>query len=175
MIHAGTDLSRSEVLQLTDWVLNDAFRTIDHRRDYRKGLEKSVVPTLGIAGSRDLLAPPESVTAAIEALGGTDKATRIIGKVSGADEDYGHLDLVLGARAPEEVFPVIAEWIEQHSEGYARPAAAGPQDEPASEPSPDLPPAAAPIGEPPAEAVPPLAVSAASSGALPLSPTPEQG
>jgi pimeloyl-ACP methyl ester carboxylesterase len=180
MVHAGTDLSRSEVLQLTDWVLSDSFRTIDHRRDYRKGLEKSRVPTLGIAGSRDLLAPPESVSAAIDAVGGPDKAMRIIGKVTGADEDYGHLDLVLGARAPEEVFPVISGWLEQNSEGYvaAQPSPGEPElaQQPGAGPEPEPGPDAA-VEDAAGPAVPAPAALGPGPGesALPLSASPEQG
>ena len=40
---------------------NDAFRSIDQRRDYRAELPRITVPALFLAGPRDVLAPPDAV------------------------------------------------------------------------------------------------------------------
>jgi hypothetical protein len=40
------------------------------------------------------------------------KRYREFGLRSGDSADYGHVDLIFGRRAPDEVFPVISEWIE---------------------------------------------------------------
>jgi len=38
----------------------------------------------------------------------------ILGKSAGCVEDYGHMDLLMGIRAEEEVFPLMLKWIEDH-------------------------------------------------------------
>jgi len=38
----------------------------------------------------------------------------ILGKASGCVEEYGHVDLMVGLRAENEVFPVILQWLTDH-------------------------------------------------------------
>jgi len=39
---------------------------------------------------------------------------QIFGKEFGQAEHYGHFDLLLGKNAAQEVFPVVAEWLEEY-------------------------------------------------------------
>jgi pimeloyl-ACP methyl ester carboxylesterase len=84
--------------------------------NYAEGLKSSSVPILFIGGSNDFLMPPESVCAASEypdSIG--ERECRIMGKETECDEDYGHVDLLVGKNAEKEVFPVIDEWLRSHN------------------------------------------------------------
>ena len=82
---------------------------------YLEGLSQSDVPILLMGGSKDYMAPPASVMNACKGLNEVTKTECVImGKESGRREDYGHVDLLLGMHATEEVFPKILEWLQQH-------------------------------------------------------------
>jgi pimeloyl-ACP methyl ester carboxylesterase len=82
---------------------------------YLEGLGESDVPILLMSGSKDFMAPPASVINARKKLKETTEAECVVmGKESGRLEDYGHVDLILGAHATEEVFPKILEWLQRH-------------------------------------------------------------
>lgn len=78
-------------------------------------LQQSPVPILMLGGGLDALVPAEIVDsprARTTAAG--ERACAILGKETGCEEDYGHMDLLVGTRASEEVFPRIVEWITLH-------------------------------------------------------------
>jgi poly(3-hydroxyalkanoate) synthetase len=72
------------------------------------------IPMLLLAGSKDLLAPPMAVARAKEHLGGPVKFL-VAGKSHGFAEDYGHADLVLGRRSPDEIFPLVEAFLASHA------------------------------------------------------------
>ncbi|MHB8872100.1 MAG: alpha/beta fold hydrolase [Myxococcaceae bacterium] len=108
------DIAGGVARQFARWISLGTFDSMDGSIDYREGLRKITAPVLLIAGSRDLLAPPHSVSKAKELLSGSVKMV-VAGKRSGFHEDYGHGDLVLGRRAPHEVFPLIEHFLEAQS------------------------------------------------------------
>jgi pimeloyl-ACP methyl ester carboxylesterase len=120
MANGIEDVPPRVFLQLADWVRSDACRSADGRVDYRAGLAACRQPALFVAGERDHLAPPEVVRRSFEAWGGEKELVhfRLAG---GHSADYGHSDLLLGKRAPLEVFPVVGDWLVAHS----RPASGG--------------------------------------------------
>lgn len=118
MVNMIANFARNELLQYSDWILADAFRSIDQRRDYRAELEKLTVPTLFVAGARDILATADAVKDTMERLGATDKKFVICSRAQGYAVNYGHFDLTIGNRAPDEIFPLISGWINAH-EGVA--------------------------------------------------------
>jgi hypothetical protein len=67
-----------------------------------------------VAGSKDRLAPPNAVKDACDALGSAEKRLVIASRGQAFDAHYGHLDLVLGASAPKEIYPLVEEWIAAH-------------------------------------------------------------
>src|SRR6185369_15263295 len=67
MVNMIANFARNELLQYGDWLVNDTFRSLDQRRDYRAELPRITVPTLFLAGPRDLLAPPDAVKDAHDA------------------------------------------------------------------------------------------------------------
>jgi pimeloyl-ACP methyl ester carboxylesterase len=83
--------------------------------DYRAALKNVKTPMLLVAGIKDMLAPPSTVTPTLKLLGGPAEYL-LLAMSQGFSADYGHGDLVLGRRAPEEVFPKVAEFLERHAE-----------------------------------------------------------
>ena len=84
-------------------------------KSYLEDLPKSNIPIFSVGGSKDMMAPPESVVAACETGEQTGERKRlIIGKDAGCVEDYGHMDLLLGIRAEYEVFPHVLNWLDDH-------------------------------------------------------------
>jgi pimeloyl-ACP methyl ester carboxylesterase len=114
MVNMIANFSRNELLQYSDWILNDVFRSIDHRRDYRGELARICVPALFLAGARDVFAPPDAVKAAFDAVASADKQFQICSRAQGMRVNYGHFDLVIGREAPGEIFPMIARWLDAH-------------------------------------------------------------
>jgi len=108
-----SNVPRSKLRQLAQWSLSGEFRSCDGSIDYRANLPRINTPALIIAGAADRLASPEMVRFAHDRISSTQKRYREFGVRSGDSADYGHVDLIFGRRAPDEVFPVIGDWIEQ--------------------------------------------------------------
>ena len=113
--HLITSVGRGELTQLYEWILHDAFRSVDLRVDYRAGIQGINQPLLFIAGSRDHLAPLPVVRGAFELAQSSDKTLKIFGRAHGDTQEYGHGDLIFGESAPREVFPFIAGWLASHA------------------------------------------------------------
>jgi len=71
------------------------------------------VPVHAISGNVDNVAPYLAVEAAVAQLDGPDVRYRKMGKESGDRADYGHADLLVGRATPEEVFPMLIDFIEE--------------------------------------------------------------
>jgi pimeloyl-ACP methyl ester carboxylesterase len=110
-----TSVSRRLLLQLRDWIENNAFRSFDRTIDYRKGIKALRIPLLVIGGNRDQLAPIECVTKTLELAGSPDKTIRLFGLDQGASQNFGHADLLFGEAAPKDVFPVISTWLQSRA------------------------------------------------------------
>ena len=83
--------------------------------DYRARLKDVKVPVLLMAGVNDMLAPPQTVLPTQQLLGGPSEYV-LLARAHGFSADYGHGDLTLGRKAPDEVFPRVAEFLERHAE-----------------------------------------------------------
>jgi pimeloyl-ACP methyl ester carboxylesterase len=127
MANSIEDIPAGVFLQLADWVLKDACRSADLRHDYRAGLAGCRQPALFVSAVLDHLAPPAVVEKA-HALWGGPKELVEFKIANGHSADYGHTDLLLGKRAPLEVFPRILDWLVARSralepgEGHRTPA-----------------------------------------------------
>jgi pimeloyl-ACP methyl ester carboxylesterase len=106
-------------LQMADWVRHDACRSWDQSVDYRAGLATSRQPALFLSAVRDYLAPPSVVRKAYELWGGPKELVEFSAS-NGHSADYGHVDLLLGKKAPLEVYPVILRWLLSQSEAVVR-------------------------------------------------------
>ena len=119
MVNLIANFSRNELLQYGDWLVNDVFRSIDQRRDYRAELSRITVPSLFLAGPRDALSPPDAVKETHDAVGAADKQFVLCSRAQGMRVNYGHFDLVVGKEAPSEVFPVVSGWLRSVAERRA--------------------------------------------------------
>ena len=106
------NVPRSLLRQLAQWSLTGEFLSNDRRVDYRANLSRIQVPAFIIAGAVDQLASPAMVRFAYDHISSPQKRYREFAVRHGDSADYGHIDLIFGRRAPEEVFPAIDEWIE---------------------------------------------------------------
>jgi pimeloyl-ACP methyl ester carboxylesterase len=100
--------------QFARWIATGSFDSADGHFDYRAGMAAIRIPFLLVAGTKDLLAPPAAVRRAQAALGGPTELV-LAGRAHGFTADYGHADLVLGRRAPEEIFPRVEGFLAAHS------------------------------------------------------------
>lgn len=84
---------------------------------YRKNLSGIRIPILLIGGEGDKLSPPEAIRTVYKAVGSADRTIRVFGPRSKDSLAYGHIDLILGKRAREELFPVIGRWLRPRAGG----------------------------------------------------------
>jgi alpha-beta hydrolase superfamily lysophospholipase len=108
------DVSVGLLQQLAELIRTGRFHSASGQRDYRRLLAQVTTPVLVVAGKRDRLATVPAVKAGYQALGGP-KEWRLIGVETGARADYAHMDLVLGERAPEEVWPLVLDFLDRHA------------------------------------------------------------
>jgi pimeloyl-ACP methyl ester carboxylesterase len=118
MVNLIANFARNELLQYGDWLMNDVFRSLDQRRDYRAELSRLNTPTLFLAGARDLLAPPDAVKVTHDAICSSDKRFVICSRAQKFAVNYGHFDLLLGEHAPAEIFPLVHEWLAEHEQRH---------------------------------------------------------
>lgn len=86
--------------------------------DLAEGFRASRTPLLVIAGDRDHLCPPDDARGAYLASAATDK-TWLLMDLADHGTHWGHLDLVLGRRALQEVWPRVHAWLDQRLGGAA--------------------------------------------------------
>lgn len=121
-----TDVPRAKLDQLARWSLEGSFCSLDHRVDYRAALREITTPLLVVNGSIDRLATPEGAELALEHLAAAPTTYLEFGRRHGHAADYGHVDLIFGRYAPDEVFPAVADWlVRTAAPGAARAAGAG--------------------------------------------------
>jgi pimeloyl-ACP methyl ester carboxylesterase len=111
--HVAADIPGGVARQFARWVRTGAFDAEDGF-DYRRGLAAVRAPILALAGARDFLAPPAAVHRVAEFSGGPVEAVTA-GLAGGFSTDYGHGDLVLGLRAPDEVVPRVIDFLTRHA------------------------------------------------------------
>jgi len=111
---AVEDISSPLFMQLHGWYRNNHFISEDGKFSYRNHLKDIRSPFLICAGSVDGLTGYPDVHFAFRKISSKKKKFVLFGKEQGHRTEYGHMDLVLGKNAPREVFPVVADWLNQH-------------------------------------------------------------
>jgi pimeloyl-ACP methyl ester carboxylesterase len=111
--HVSADIPGGVGRQFARWVRTHAFDGEDGF-DYRKGMKALRAPVLSIAGASDLLAPAPAAHLVAQLVSGPVELVHA-GLRGGFSTDYGHGDLVLGRRAPDELVPVLADFLARHS------------------------------------------------------------
>lgn len=82
---------------------------------YSENLHRFSAPLLVIAGAADKLASRTDMQFVVNHVGSTDVTYLEFSKEAGYRADYGHLDLNLGLRVREEVYPKIYDWLVKRS------------------------------------------------------------
>jgi pimeloyl-ACP methyl ester carboxylesterase len=109
LANAIEDLQPGVVDQFAACIRDDTFRSCDGGVDYRALFPACTQPALFVAAEKDGLAPPAVVEAAFRRWGGPKRFWS-------CGRDYGHADVLLGRNAPEVVFPMIRDFLLEHSE-----------------------------------------------------------
>jgi len=108
--------------QFARWIATDTFASLDGSLDYRADLARCRQPALFLGGAGDRIAPPAVLERLARAWGG-EKVVAVVGLASCACCNYGHSDLLFGQAAPEEVFPLVQDWLvaqdSRAEEGFA--------------------------------------------------------
>jgi pimeloyl-ACP methyl ester carboxylesterase len=92
--------------------------------DVLDAVARSTVPLQVIAGKTDRLTPLEDVRIPYDLSSALSKELVVCGREHGFSSDYGHVDLVFGRRAKDEIFPRIRDWFVRHDLPAASPAPA---------------------------------------------------
>ena len=90
--------------QFAACIADDSFCSCDRAVDYRAMFPRVKQPALFVSAEKDGLAPPDVVEAGYREWGGPKE-------LWSCGADYGHTDVLLGRGAPEEVFPVVREFL----------------------------------------------------------------
>lgn len=100
--------------QFIGWMNDGRMPTRDNTFDYRQGYKAIEVPALFLAGSRDHVAPVDSVRFAFDHFGSKRKEFYIVGRENNVPHDYCHTGLVLSDRGILDVFPIVLDWLGKH-------------------------------------------------------------
>ncbi len=104
----GFDWTSVEVwLQMSRWALGEPLQ-------YRQAFAEVDVPLLVVVGDHDPLVRPADARNCFEGSGSTDK-TLLLFDAFEHQVHWGHVDLILGRTAPEEVWPRLGAWLAERS------------------------------------------------------------
>jgi len=107
MMNGVESLPPGVVEHFTRLALEDRLGSFDRSADWRAGLARSRQPALFVAAPDDGLVPPAVVEEACARWGGEKTLWT-------APAGVGHADLILGRRAPEQLFPLVRDWLLAH-------------------------------------------------------------
>jgi pimeloyl-ACP methyl ester carboxylesterase len=114
--HSVESVPSSLILQIHDWFRHNYFSNRDGTVNFLDGLEGISLPILMMVGSIDSFTPSADIRLAFKKIPNADKTLMAFGKKYGHENEYGHIDLILGKNAPREVFPHIAKWLTKHDQ-----------------------------------------------------------
>jgi len=111
MLDGVEDLHTGVVRQVARWVASGQLCDRDDRFDYLAALRGVRVPTLVVACAGDDICPPSSARPAADTLPPEYGSWLQLGG------DWGHLDPLVGRRAPQELFPRLLDFLDQRRSG----------------------------------------------------------
>jgi pimeloyl-ACP methyl ester carboxylesterase len=111
LAHAIADVGMGVAAQFAHFIRTGTFTARVDGFDYQANFSRITTPLLMIAGGGDTLVRTFRVKATHDAVASPEKEYLRVGKRDGFALDYGHGDLTIGDRAPEEVWPRIAAWL----------------------------------------------------------------
>ncbi len=113
VVYGTADTAGGAAKQLLSLVETSRFTSADGRMDFRADMSRIRTPVIVVAGKLDRVAPTPAVKDGYRALGGP-KRWLLITRANGARGEYGHMDLVIGERAGDEVFRPVLDFFTQH-------------------------------------------------------------
>nr|WP_232371453.1 alpha/beta fold hydrolase [Leptospira ainazelensis] len=114
MKNAIENISDGVTEQFMNWIETKEMHSLNGFYDYVR-LQKNInVPSLFIAGEKDVIATPDSVRSVFENAGTKKKEFRVISKSNGSSDDYGHACLVMGDRADDDVFQYVESFLHKY-------------------------------------------------------------
>lgn len=114
MVYGTADTAGGTALQLLELMATGAFRSFDGQLDFRADMAKITTPVMVVAGRLDRIAVVPAVKDGYRALGGP-RQWLLVTRANGAKGEYGHMDLVIGERAADEVWSKIFQFFEANS------------------------------------------------------------
>lgn len=113
-LHMLADLSPRLVYQFSQMVRSEALCNETGEPVYEQQLRNKNFPAFFLTGSQDGVAPPHSARYAHDQWAGP-KRWHLFHPETGS-LPYGHGDILIGERAPLEVYPVLLAWLQEHSQ-----------------------------------------------------------
>jgi polyhydroxyalkanoate synthase len=113
VVYGTADTAGGTAQQLLTLIATGRFTSKDGRVDFRADMARIRTPVLVVAGKLDRVALTPAVMDGFRALGGP-KRWLLITRANGALGEYGHMDLVIGERAPDEVFRPVLDFFTQN-------------------------------------------------------------
>ena len=112
----GADSISAQTFFDTDrWIRSKEWVHPETKFDYAKHLAAiALPPTLYLAGKKDyVLGNPGDVLRLAQETGPADRYRfHLLSKSNQHRHDYGHVDMLTHADAPEDVFPLVKAWME---------------------------------------------------------------
>ena len=96
-------------LTMMRWAAEGDFDTLDGR-NYGDEFCTLDLPLLVVAGDRDRMLPPSDARPAYDRSESSDKTFKIFNPIR-EEVHWGHLDLLLGKKAPEFTWPYLLRWL----------------------------------------------------------------
>ncbi len=112
--HGVDDLASPLIFQYGVWYKEKDFHNYYETFSYQEDLHRITAPVFFLAGAGDGLTPTRDIRFIYERISSPKKKFLEVGVESGFSSEYGHVDLVLGERAPEEIFPLVLDWLAEN-------------------------------------------------------------
>jgi len=101
-------------LTMMRWAAEGNFRSADGR-NYGEEFIALDIPLLVVAGDRDRMLPPQDARPAYDRSESGDKTFKIFSPLH-EEVHWGHLDILMGKKAPEHTWPYLLRWLLERCE-----------------------------------------------------------
>ena len=96
------------------WASNRVWRMQNDELDVAGRLNEIRTPLFALYGALDPFVPHDEAEAFVQGVSSPDKQMAVLGIDDGFSADYNHVDLLMGKDAPEEVYPLVIDWLRAH-------------------------------------------------------------
>jgi predicted alpha/beta hydrolase len=103
--------------QAKKWVQSKKWIDWNDKFDYATALKKiKLPPTLYLTGKNDhIICNPKDIKLLMKETGEQDHQYKVMGKSTGYKHDYGHNDILTHVDAPNDVYPVVLDFMNQRN------------------------------------------------------------